>query len=214
MKNSNDGSTSVAVEQIACEAAEAVPKQSSGNPYGFAYYKEAKWQDISRFGSNDDLTQISRNVKYIVSVEQPIHMELLYKRMGTSFTAGKVTEGVKSTILEAINKRLKGQVRIDNDNFIRLLPETPIVVRIPKGCDTPRPMEYIHTEEVANAMIKIIEHAFGITTEDLATECVRAFGFERKGPKIKQKTDAAIEYLIKTGKIKLIDGKAQLAGGR
>ena len=143
-----------------------------------------------------------------------MHMELLYKRMGPSFTTGKATESVRSTIDEAISKKLNGQVCIDSDNFIRLLPETPIVVRIPERYDTPRPMEYIHTEEVASAMIRIIEHSFGITTEDLSTECARAFGFERKGPKIKQKTDAAIEYLIRTGKVKLIDGKAQLVGGR
>ena len=214
MKNSNDGSTGVAIEQIASETAKVVQKQSSVNPYGFAYYKEAKWWDTPRSGSNDNLTRISENVKYIVSVEQPMHMELLYKRMGPSFTTGKATEGVKNTIVEAINKRLNGQVRIDSDNFIRLLPETPIVVRIPERYDTPRPMEYIHTEEVATAMIKIIEHSFGITTEDLSTECARAFGFERKGPKIKLKTDAAIEYLVKSGKVKLIDGKAQLVGGR
>ena len=214
MKSSNDGSTGIAIDQIASETAKVVQKQPSVNPYGFAYYKEAKWWDTPRSGSNDNLTRISENVKYIVSVEQPMHMELLYKRMGPSFTTGKATEGVKNTIVEAIHKRLNGQVRIDSDNFIRLLPETPIVARIPERYDTPRPMEYIHTEEVANAMIRIIEHSFGITTEDLSTECARAFGFERKGPKIKQKTDAAIEYLIKTGKVKLIDGKAQLVGGR
>lgn len=214
MKNSNDGCTSVAIEQIASETAKVVQKKPSVNPYGFAYYKEAKWWDTPRSGSNDNLTRISENVKYIVSIEQPMHIELLYKRMGPSFTAGKATAGVKNTIVEAINKRLNGQVRIDSDNFIRLLPETPIVARIPERYDTPRPMEYIHTEEVATAMIKIIEHSFGITTEDLSTECARSFGFERKGPKIKQKTDAAIEYLVKSGKVKLIDGKAQLVGGR
>lgn len=94
-----------------------------------------------------------------------------------------------------------------------MLPEASVAVRIPDRYDTPRPMEYIHTEEVAAAMIEIIKHSFGITTEDLSTECARVFGFERKGPKIKQKTDAAIEFLVKTGKMKLIDGKAQLVGG-
>ena len=214
MKDSNNESTSVAVEQIASETAKVVQKQSFINPYGFTYYKEAKCADTPRSDSNDNLTRISENVKYIVSVEQPMHMELLYKRMGPSFTTGKVTEGVKFTILTAIKERLSGQVRIDNDNFIRLLPETPAVARIPEGYVIPRPMEYIHTEEVANAMMKIIEHSFGITTEDLAAECARVFGFERKGPKIKQKTDAAIEYLVKTGKVRFIDGKAQLVDGR
>ena len=141
-------------------------------------------------------------------------MEMLYKRMGPSFTTGKATEGVRNTIDEAIAKRLSGQAKIDNDRFIRLLPETPIVVRIPDRYDTPRPMEYIHTEEVATAMMRIIDHSFGITIDDLSTECARAFGFERKGPKIKQRTDAAIDYLVKTGKVKIIDSKAQLISGR
>lgn len=79
-------------------------------------------------GSRDNLTRISENILYIVSVEEPMHMELLYKRMGPSFTTGKATEGVKSTIDEAINKKLKGKVVIDNDNFIRLVPLNPIKV--------------------------------------------------------------------------------------
>lgn len=165
-------------------------------------------------GSRDNLTRISENILYIVSVEEPMHMELLYKRMGPSFTTGKATEGVKSTIDEAINKKLKGKVVIDNDNFIRLVPLNPIKVRIPKEYDTPRPMEYIMTEEVSLAMIQIINNSFGISEEDLASECARVFGFERKGPKIKAKTDAAIKYLIDRNVIKTIDGKIQLTGER
>ena len=101
---------------------------------------------------------------------------------------------------------------VDNDRFVRLLPITPTVVRIPKEYETPRPIEYIHTEEVAMAMIKIIERSFGITEDDLASECARAFGFERKGPKIKVKTDAAIKWLVDNKRIRIIDGKAQLIG--
>lgn len=214
MTDSNRGGVGAVIEQIASETGKAAQKQSTTNPYGFAYYEEAKLQAAPRPRSNEDLTGVSRDVRYIVSVEQPLHMELLYKRMGPSFTTGKATEAVRSTIDEAINKKLKGQVQVDDDGFIRLLPQTPVVVRIPGKYDTPRPMEYIHTEEVANAMIRIIEHSFGITTEDLSTECAHAFGFERKGPKIRQKTDAAIKYLVKTGRVRLVDGKAQLAGGR
>lgn len=61
-------------------------------------------------------------------------------------------------------------------------------------------------------MIRIISNSFGITEEDLASECARVFGFERKGPKIKVKTDAAIKYLVDNENVKIIDGKAQLTG--
>lgn len=132
--------------------------------------------------------------------------------MGPSFTTGKATEGVRSTIDEAISKKLKKQVVIDKEQFIRSLPLSPAIVRIPKQYETPRPMEYICTEEVAEAMIQIIRNSFGISEDDLSSECARVFGFERKGPKIKVKTDAAIKYLIHKEKIRIIDGKAQSLG--
>lgn len=212
MKQSNAEDADISVETIATETQKTAKKASSRNPYGFAFYKEADWRDTNYSGSRDNLTRISENIIHIVSIEQPMHMEMLYKRMGPSFTTGKATESVKYAIDEAIKKKLKGRVIIDGYNFIRLLPLTPATVRIPDYLETPRPMEFIHTEEVSLAMIQIIKHSFGLATEDLATECARVFGFERKGPRIKAKTDAAIQYLIKQNVIKVIDGKVQLIG--
>ena len=212
VKQSNVDEQGVAIEDIASETSKSTQSTPTKNPYGFAYYKEAKWWDTQHSGSHDNLTRISENILHIVSIEQPMHMELLYKRMGPSFTTGKATDAVRKTIDEVIAKKLKGQVVIDNDLFIRLLPLTPILVRIPEEFDTPRPMEFIHTEEVALAMIQIISNSFGVTEEDLASECARVFGFERKGPRIKAKTGAAIQYLADSRKIRIIDGKVQLTG--
>lgn len=212
VKQSNEFSRNVCIEEIACETSEAAQQTSADNPYGFEYYREANWWKTKHSRSHDDLTRISENVYYIVSIEQPIHLDLLYKRMRDSFTTGKATERVKSSIDEAIEKKLKGKVEIDKDNFVRLLPLSPVKVRIPKGAYTPRPIEYIHTKEVATAIIQITKNSYGITEEDLVAECVRCFGFERKGPKIKAKTDVAIRYLEDRGIIKIIDGKAQWTG--
>ncbi|PNT92250.1 DUF4011 domain-containing protein [Clostridium thermosuccinogenes] len=213
VKQSNEDDSDISLDAIATETVKPVQKASSHNPYGFAYYKEANWWDANHSGSRDNLTRISEIILHIVRVEQPIHMELLYKRMAPSFTTGKVTEGVRDTIDEAIAKKLSSRVVIDKDRFIRLCPLTPITVRIPDEYGTPRPMEFISTEEVASAMIQIIKYSFGITEEDLASECARVFGFERKGPKIKEKTDAAIKYLVDNKKIRIIDGKVQLLAG-
>ena len=132
--------------------------------------------------------------------------------MGPSFTTGKATDGVKKTIDQVITQKLNRRVLVDGDRFVRLLPLTTPIVRIPKEYETPRPIEYVHTQEAANAMLKIIDNSFGITADDLATECARVFGFERKGPKIKVKTDAAIKFLLENNKIRIIDGKIQLVG--
>lgn len=212
VKQSNEDENCVDADEIASESAKTIEKVSSVNPYKFEYYKQANWRNTKHSGSYDNLVRISENVLHVVSVEEPIHMEMLYRRLGPSFTTGKATESVRTTIDDAIKKKLKGKVKIDKDNFIRLVPLNQITVRIPKDGDTPRAMEFIHTEEVALAMIQIIKNSFGITQEDLATECARAFGFERKGPKIKAKTDAAIKWLIDKKRISFIDGKAQLIG--
>lgn len=210
IKQSNEADTDISIDVIATEDVKSIEKSNTQNPYGFAYYREANWYDAKHSDPYDNLTRICESIIYIVSVEQPIHMELLYKRLGPAFTAGKATENVRNTIDNVIAGMLNDRVAIDDDNFVRLLPLSPITVRIPGEHDTPRPMEFISTEEVALAMIGIISNSFGITEEDLASECARVFGFERKGPKIKAKTDAAIKYLVDKGRIKIIDGKAQL----
>lgn len=212
MKQSNAEVADISMETIATETNKASQTAASHNPYGFSFYKDANWWETNHSGSQDNFTRISENILHIVSIEQPIHLEMLYKRMGPSFTTGKATEGVKNTIDQVMAQKLKGRVVVDEDRFVRLLPLSPIIVHIPKEYENPRPIEYIHTKEVATAMMKIVDCSFGITEEDLASECARVFGFERKGPKIKAKTDAAIKYLVDNHKIRIIDGKAQLIG--
>lgn len=209
-KQSNEDTAEHSIDEIASETTKKTTLESLSNPYHFSYYKEAKWWEARHGSTSDNLTRISETIIHVTSIEQPIHLDLLYKRVGQSFTTGKATEAVKNTIDQAIEKKLRGRVVIDKDLFVRMLPLGEIVVRIPEGYDTPRPMEYIHTEEVGAAMLQIIKHSFGMTTDDLATECARVFGYERKGPKIKAKTDAALNYLVDSGKVKIIDSKVQL----
>lgn len=200
----------VSIENIATETEKSSEMINSDNPYNFVYYKEAEWWEAEHSDSSDNITRISENILHIVRIEEPIHIELLYKRMGPSFTAGKATGAVKNTIDRAIKQKLADRIIIDEDKFVRLLPLNSIKVRVPHDWDTPRPIEYIHTEEVSAAMLKIISESYGITEEALSSECARIFGFERKGAKIKAKTNAAIKFLMNNGKIRIIEGKVQL----
>lgn len=200
----------IEIERIADESEKIEFEVPKYNPYGFAYYEKANWWDVPHYGISDNLTRISNIVAHIVEVEQPIHIELLYRRMGPSFTTGKATESVRKTIDQALENKLKNRIMIDSDHFVRLIPLSPIVVRVPRENDTPRPMEFIHTEEVALAMEGIAKNTYGIAVEDLAIECAKAFGFERMGLRIRQKTDAAIHFLDDTDVIHIIDGKVSL----
>jgi very-short-patch-repair endonuclease len=213
VKYSNEETAAIPVEQIATESVQS-QLESATNPYDFTYYVETDWQQAPSSNSINEVERVIQLILYVVSAEQPIHTDLLYERVRPSITGVKAKQRVKNYIKQAITLKLKGQVKIDDEQFVRLSPEKPVVARIPRPYDIPRPIEYIHREEIAAAMLRIVEHSFGITTDNLSAECTRAFGFERRGPKIKTKMDDAMDFLIKTKKIKIINDKVQIVNNK
>ncbi|MBQ8498060.1 MAG: DUF4011 domain-containing protein [Clostridia bacterium] len=201
----------VLLEDIASETEQKESAEEKKSPYGLSYYKEIPTDALQCNITKAQTSAIADNIMRIVSLEQPIHMDLLYKRIAPVFANVKVTETVKKTIQAIITEDLQDKICCDESRFLYLIPKQPISARIPEACAVPRPMEYIHTEEVADALLAIITQSFGIMKEDLISECIRAFGFERKGPKIKQKTEAALQYLSDAERIRFIDGKVLLS---
>jgi very-short-patch-repair endonuclease len=189
-----------------------VESQSSTNPYNLPLYEEGKWWDRPTRQGNDNLSNIADMVLAVVKIEQPIHMELLYKRVGQGFTAGKATQGVRDTIDIAIRDRMKGEVVIE-DQFIRLASLTTVQARRSRLGDPDRTIEYISSPEIVAAMEKILVGAYGMDRSILCSEAAKVFGFERTGSKIKQRTNEAVDYLVRTGKVSDYDDKIQLLEG-
>ena len=186
--------------------------QSSTNPYNLPLYEEGKWWDRPTRRGRDNLSNIADMVHAVVKVEQPIHMELLYKRVGQGFTTGKATQGVRYTIDQAIQERMQGEVVIE-DQFIRLTSLTTVQARSSRLGDPDRTIEYISIPEIAAAMEKVLVGAYGMDRSVLCSEAAKVFGFERTGAKIKQRTNEAVDYLVRTGKVSNYDDKIQLLEG-
>ena len=145
----------------------------------------------------------------VVAVEQPIHLDLLYKRISQAFTPGKVTQTVRNTVDAAISQRLQGQVVVE-DCFVRMADmSAPPVRRSPLGAPD-RNIEHISIGEIAGIMEKILVGAYGMSRSVLCSEAAKVFGFERSGPKIKQRTNEAVDHLVRTGKVSDYDDKIQL----
>lgn len=211
IKNSNEKEEKKLIKQISSETKKTVEKKTD-NPYNFQYYQEADWRSTRYSEKRGYYDKVGDRIKHIVNIEQPIHKELLYKRMASSLYYEKVTEGVKREIDYVLLQKISGNFIVDEDSFVTLDTLGKIVPRIPKKHSTPRPIEYISKEEVAKAMMKIINSSFGLTKEDLSSECAKVFGFERKGPKIRMKMEESIKYLIDNNIIKIIDDKVQMIG--
>lgn len=184
----------------------------NNNPYKLNYYAEANCQETNLDGCIDNNSRIAAHISYVVSIEQPIHLDLLYRRLTPAFGQEKVSDGIKDSINYVIHKVLNERILIDSDNFVWLLPKIDPVPRIPQKWHTPRPMEYISNEEAAAAILVICRHSYGLNVDDLMTECALLFGFERRGAKIKAKLETVINYLTENKKIEIIEEKVRLIG--
>lgn len=199
----------VNIADIAVETEKVVDPEAEKNPYNLEYYKVSQLLHDRHSNTASDRGKIVENILHILSTEQPLHMDLLYRRLAPAFPGGRVTEAVRNAVSSILSNELNGRVWVEREQFARLLPIAPIKVRIPSDEATQRHIEHIHTEELAMAMLHIAKYSFGIGEEDLYVECTRLFGFERVSTKTRPRLKTAVNYLLKRQKIRIIDGKIQ-----
>ena len=181
-------------------------------PYGFSYYREADWARADVSDRSDKNGVIAERILYLVKEEAPLHRELLYRRLATSFRAGKLTESVKATLDKAVDTLLsEGKLIESEENFFKLSESVPVTVRIPAPDTTPRPFDHIATEELAAAMLQIIRETFGVLPDDLFLETVRLFGYERMGARMRAFLERALYRLLMDEKVVRVDGKIKLS---
>lgn len=209
-EESNDKQEENLTEEIAEEVSRETTPVDSSNPYSFAYYPETDFSAVSHGPLAGEKQVLADNVLYVITNEQPIHTDLLYKRIGGEKCAEKVDDGVRASVNEAIGMIPSGTISIDGDGFIRLLPKAKAVPRIPREGTEPRAIEYITAEEISEMMKVIIEKSYGITPDDLSAACSKLYGFTRRNAKIKAKTEEALSILSDSGYICLVDGKITL----
>ncbi len=202
----------IALEVDTEVVAAAQVQSDSDNPYGFPCYEEGKWWDYGTRRGYDNESHIADMIAAVVRVEQPMHMELMYKRVGVGFTAGRATQVVRSYIDEIIQTKMQGEVVIE-DQFIRMADlQTVTARRSPMG-EPQRNIEHISIPEIAAAMERILRGAYGMERSVLCLVTANIFGFERVGPKLRQRTNDTVDYLLRQGKISVIDDKIQLLEG-
>lgn len=93
-------------------------------------------------------------------------------------------------------------------DFITLVNFNNLQVRVPGKYDAYiRPIHYISDDELGLAMLTIVNNSFGLMPDDLMSVTAREFGFKRTGGNIAVALQRVYKDLLKTGKIKEVDGK-------
>lgn len=200
----------VPVEAVSEEKNDSIVHNDTTNPYGFGYYVEANWWDAPQNYSSSNEQRAADVINYILRIEQPIHIDLLYQRVAGLFGREKATSFVREQVDYVLNHTMCASVRI-KDSFVSRNDMPEIKVRVSEIItEEARKVEHIPISEIEKAMLTIADFALGINETDLKVETARIFGFERMGPKVAKSMDAAFANLLKSGKITLVDEKVHI----
>lgn len=175
--------------------------------YGFTEYISV---DAKRYFhenyTNDSTQSFAQTIEHIVSVEQPIHKKLLYKKMSWMFGNEKVTNKVVDSMEWWLTYHCKN---INSKNEILTLKDWDgtINVRIPALGDKQREIDIFPEIELEEAIRIIVSKSIGITRSGLITETARSLGYMRTGPNITSGISNAIDRMIKKSVIRSVEGR-------
>lgn len=185
---------------------------NTNTPYGLPLYEIGHWYNVKKNRAQDNLSRLADMIHEVVRVEQPLHMELLYRRLAGAFGNEKATAPIKRTVDEAIKQRMQGEVRIEND-FITLTSFRNVIARRSSAGSPDRNIEHISRDEIVEVMKKVLYGAYGMERNTLIFETARVFGFVRTGVNIRCSMNEAIDYLEKQNVVRISDDKIQLVEG-
>ncbi|MBP3886763.1 MAG: DUF559 domain-containing protein, partial [Cellulosilyticum sp.] len=169
------------------------------NPYDFEYYEEADVYSVNRH--QNDTQFLSDAVSFVINTEQPIHYELLCKRVACLFGNQKATVKVRNSVDYVLANNLRKEIGTEEE-FYFMKQDRKVVPRIAKQDDELRSIKHISTEELGEGMLRIVNKSYGIHKEDLLVATARAFGYNRKGANITQAVEKAYRYLLKQNRLK------------
>lgn len=179
-------------------------------PYGFTRYQAADWARAPLTNTYDKTRVTLERMRYLIEEEAPIHKELLFRRLVTSFRSGKLTESVKRTLEEALGKLIGQEFTVDVAAFIWRADQKTPTVRIPPIEGEARAFEHIPKEELAEAMLVILKNAYGATPDSLYHELCYVYGCDRMTQKIRTRCEEALFFLLMSEKVRLVDGKIKV----
>ena len=174
----------------------------------FPYYRIGDWRTAVFDYNKGNLENLSARIRAVVEVEQPIHLDLLYRRLASAFGNEKATKPIRYTIDQALENVMANEVVIE-DGFVRFKTFTDVKARIPNGAQD-RNIEYISKMEIADAMMTVIKHSYGIDKDALCAEVTSIFGYDRMGPKIAKAMNDTIDYMMLNNMVTIMDGKMHI----
>ncbi|MBI4569231.1 MAG: DUF3320 domain-containing protein [Planctomycetes bacterium] len=192
----------------------AVSGASAAEPPPFRPYVEA---DLGRFPAGDDLLQndaacIAELVAFVVSVEEPVHVDVVVERVrrhyGLQRAGNRVRDAVEAAVREAIRRetvRWLPSVAVAGEprEFLATKGNRGIEPRGPFPDGRKRNIDHLCDEEIEAGVVRVVREMVGGAREEVITATARAFGYARTGESVEARVSAAVDRLLATNRLVL-----------
>ena len=103
----------------------------------------------------------------VVGTEGPVHVDLVYERIGAAWNVSRLTAKVKQLINTAIGIAVHDRRIEQRGDFLWPIGLATPIVRAPKDGDKARSIEHIAPEEIAEAAFLVAQEARSLSEADL-----------------------------------------------
>jgi very-short-patch-repair endonuclease len=171
---------------------------------GLAEYVSA-WEEPdagrARDRDFDDIPKrkIGRVLERVVERFGPLSAEMAYRTTIRRWKISRLGKNIRKT-LENRQRRLRRKGKLQAENGFLWPGDRPETIPIRNHPNTEtRDIEEIPLQELARAAHLLLTAGKGMNREDLVLEVARQFGYQRRGPRIKDRIHDAIDHLIDLG---------------
>jgi hypothetical protein len=150
----------------------------------------------------------------VLSVEAPIHIELLTKRLRERWGLQRAGDRMRDAAKAALAYLLRTNTSLVKKGKIifQTAEQEHFQVRrpVPGDNETQRAIEHVPPDEVGKAIVLLLEETFSLTENDLLVQVARVFGFDRTGSAIRDTVSAILENLVNRSVVQESGGRLSL----
>ena len=150
--------------------------------------------------------RLAEQVIRIVEVEQPVHIDVVLKRLRNMLNMQRVRERFRELIDRAV---LESNVRNDG-GFLWLAGECGNVASPRHNPD--RRIDHVADAELDAGLLLVAKASFGAEQHDLVRETARWFGWRRAGANIRDRLDGRVKHLRESGRLRCSGATLVVAG--
>lgn len=152
--------------------------------------------------NSDHARMLADQMTRLVEFEGPIHHDLLLERLKEINGVAHAGSNVKSNIRRATDVALRSHALLKAGAFLGRNGAKCSTFRLP-GDGVDRPVAWIAPEEIALAVLHIVEEQFGYQREALPRAIAVFFGFERTSTGVAETIGGIVDDLVERGLLRL-----------